>query len=41
MESHPIHLLSEVAMQQTGMLAIETNKACAVTDAYAKLSQQN
>jgi hypothetical protein len=40
-ESHPIHLLSEVAMQQTGMFVIETNKACAVTDLYAKPSQQN
>lgn len=36
-----IHLLTEVAMLQTGILVIETNKACCVIDLYVKTSQQN
>lgn len=36
-----IHLLTEVAMLQTGIFVIETSKACGVIDLYAKPSQQN
>lgn len=34
-------LLTEVAMLQTGIFVIGTNKACGVIDLYAKPSQQN